>query len=77
MEKLVFAELSGSVTFQMLEDKMVLIIADNGLFMVTTKENALNYNENFFPVDTEARKTYKIDVREGRVVSDMPKPTPL
>lgn len=70
MENLVCTELTSAVTFQMLEDKMVCIIADNGLFLVTTEENSKKYKEDFYPVDVEGQKAYGIVVREGRVVSE-------
>ncbi len=43
MQNLVYAEVS--VTFQMLEDKQVVIISDTGVFMITTEENSKNYDE--------------------------------
>lgn len=67
MEKLVYAELMGSVTFEMLLDKQLLIISDNAIFIVSTPENAVNYpNEEFYPVDGEAMKAYEIEMRDER-----------
>lgn len=64
MEKvqLVYAEIMNGITLDMIGDKLVAIISDTGLFMVTTKENSLKYNEDFYPVGAEARKEYKLEV---------------
>lgn len=61
MKNLVYAEVE--VTFQMLEDKMVVIISDTGIFMVTTEENSKNYDEEFYPVDAEGREAYGIELK--------------
>jgi hypothetical protein len=45
-ERLVYAEIE-SVTEEMRNDKRVLIISDNALFMVTTKTNSKWYNYYF------------------------------
>lgn len=60
MEKvqLVYAEVS--ITFQMLEDKLVVIISDTGVFMVTTEENSEKYNEEFYSVSAEGVVAYGI-----------------
>ena len=68
MQNLVYAECS--VTFEMLEDKMVLIISDTGIFMVTTEENSKKYNEEFYPVDAEGMEAYKIEFKDGILVSE-------
>jgi hypothetical protein len=70
MQDLVYSELMGSVTFEMLEDKLVLLIQDNAVFMVTTKENAKNYNEEFYPVIAEGIEAYNIELRDGKLVSN-------
>lgn len=67
MQNLVYAEVS--VTFQMLEDKLVVIISDTGVFMVTTEENSKNYNEEFYPVDAEGMEAYGIRFESGMLVS--------
>lgn len=62
----------SSVTFNMLLDKQILIISDNAIFIVSTPENAVNYpNEEFYPVDEEVMKAYEIEVKDGRIVSDL------
>jgi hypothetical protein len=53
MKNLVYSELMGSVTFEMLEDKLVLLIQDNSVFLFTTEENSEKYNEEFCPVIAE------------------------
>jgi hypothetical protein len=58
MQNLVYAECS--VTFQMLEDKLVVIISDTGVFMVTTEENSKHYDEEFYPVNAEGIEAYGI-----------------
>lgn len=62
MEKvqLVYAEIMNGITLDMIGDKLVAIISDTGVFMVTTQENSLKYNEDFYPVDAEAMKAYNI-----------------
>lgn len=72
MGNLVYAELMGSVTFDMLLDKQLLIISDNAIFIVSTLDNAVNYpNEDFYPVDGEAMKAYEIRVEDRRIISDL------
>lgn len=68
MQNLVYAEVS--LTFQMLEDKQVVIISDTGVFMVTTEENSKNYNEEFYPVDAEGREAYGIRFENDALVSN-------
>lgn len=70
MRNFVYAELMDSVTMEMLEDKLVAIISDNALFLVTTKENCQNYQEDFYPVDSEGRKAYGIEFKNGCLVSE-------
>jgi hypothetical protein len=70
MEKLVYAECS--VTFQMLEDKLVLIISDTGIFMVTTEKNSKHYNEEFYPIGAEAMEAYGIRFEDKRLVCTHP-----
>jgi hypothetical protein len=67
MQDLVYSELMGSVTFEMLEDKLVLNIWDNAMFIVTTEENARNYDLEFHPVTAEGIDAYNIVYKEGRV----------
>lgn len=72
MENLVYAELMGSVTFDMLADKKLLILSDNAIFIITFEDNAVNYpDETFYPVGEEAMRDYEIRVVGGRVVSDL------
>lgn len=47
MEKLVFAQLSGCVTFEMLEDRNLTIVQNNGVYIITTEENSKRYSEEF------------------------------
>ena len=71
MKALVYAELGRSLSFDMMEDKDLLIINDNAVFIITTQEHALNYpDEEFFPVCAEAIKDYGIREENGRIVSD-------
>ncbi len=44
----------NGITLSMLEDKEVVIIYDNGTFLVTTEENSKRYDEDFYPVGAEA-----------------------
>jgi hypothetical protein len=55
----------------MLEDKLVLLISDNAMFMVTTKENSKKYDEEFYPVTAEGIEGYNIEFRDGVLVSTM------
>ena len=67
MEKiqLVYAEVMNGVTLQMLGDPLVAIISDTGVFMVTTELNSKKFNEDFYPVDAEAKKVYGIHFENG------------
>lgn len=59
MKKLVFAELVGGVSFQMMEDKQVQIVSDGSIFLVTTEEHSMEYPElNFEDVPDEAIVQY-------------------
>lgn len=72
MKNLVYAELMGSVTFDMLADRKLLILSDNAIFIITFEENAVNYpDETFYLVCEEAIRDYEIRVENGRVVSDI------
>lgn len=68
MERLVYTEIE-SVTEEMRNDKRVLIISDNALFMVTTKANSKWYNNYFESVPVEAIEAYEIEVKDSRVSS--------
>ncbi len=50
MSKLVFAELINGVSFQMLEDRKVVIVSDGAFFLVTTEEHSMEYPELDFEV---------------------------
>ena len=67
MEKvqLVYAEIMNGVTTSMLEDKLVAIISDTGLFIVTTEENSLKYEGDFYPVCAEAVEVYNIRIENS------------
>lgn len=65
--QLVYAEVMNGVTHEMLGDLLAAIISDTGLFIVTTKENSVKYNEDFYPVSVEARKTYGIRFENGKL----------
>ncbi|NOQ75436.1 MAG: hypothetical protein GQ574_25725 [Crocinitomix sp.] len=67
-ERLVYAEIE-SVTDEMRNDKRVLIISDNALFMVTTKTNSKWYNLYFESVPAEAIDAYEIEFKDGKVSS--------
>lgn len=74
MEKqLVYAELTDGITGSMLGDALVQIISDGGIFIVTTKENSLNYPLDFYPVGAEGILSYGLEYREGRVVQNYQK----
>lgn len=70
MEKvqLVYAEVMNGITLEMVGDSLVAIISDTGLFIVTTKENSMKYNEDFYPVGEEAREAYGIRFENGAMV---------
>ncbi len=50
MKKLVFAELVEGVSFQMMEDRKVVIVSDGAFFLVTTEEHSKEYPEPDFDV---------------------------
>ncbi len=72
MEKvqLVYAEVMNGITTDMLEDPLVAIISDTGLFVVTTEENSLKYDEKFYPVCAEAMKAYRIRFENNCLISN-------
>jgi hypothetical protein len=45
--QLVYAELMNGVTLDILGDPLLAIISETGVFMVTTEENSVKYNEDF------------------------------
>lgn len=73
MEKvqLVYAELVNGVSFTMLEDPLVHIIADNAIFLVTTSENSSKYDVEFYAVDEEAMESYHLEFENGRLTGDI------
>lgn len=68
MENLVYAECS--LTFDMLEDRLITIISDTGVFVVTTESNSKNYDELFYPVSKQAIVAYNIHFKNGCLVSE-------
>lgn len=71
MQNLVYAELTHSLTFEMMEDKELLIINDNGIFIITRESHADTYPElEFEEVCQEAIRDYGISEINGRLVSD-------
>lgn len=56
--QLVYAEVMKGITFSMLEDKEVVIISEGTVFLVTTEANSHKYDEEFYPVSEEAKKSY-------------------
>jgi len=63
MTNLMYAEVS--VTEEMRADKLVAIIGDTGVFLVTTKENSKKYpNEEFFNVTDEGYEAYKEELNK-------------
>lgn len=58
--QLVYAEVMNGISLDMLGDPLVAIISDTGVFIVTTNENSLKYNEDFYPVCEEAEKAYGV-----------------
>ncbi len=68
MDRLVYTEIE-SVTEEMRNDKRVLIISDNALFMITTKTNSKWYNYYFETVPAEVIEAYEIEVKDIRVSS--------
>jgi len=53
--------MKNSVTMKMLADKLVVIISDNAMFLVSTEENSKRYDEEFYPVTKEGREAYNIE----------------
>ncbi len=71
MKNLVYAELMGSVTMEMMIDRRLLILSDNGIFIITFEDNAVNYpNETFCDVCEEAISDYEIEIKNGRIISN-------
>lgn len=66
--QLVYAEVMNGITLAMLEDKLVQIISDNGVFLVTTEENSKQYDEEFYPVSVEAIEVYGINLSDGKLI---------
>lgn len=58
----------NGVTLDMLGDPLVAIISDTGVFMVTTEENSVKYNEHFYPVSAEAKEAYNIQYVVGVII---------
>ena len=59
--QLVYAEVMNGITFSMMEDPLVQIISDTGVFIVTTLEISKQYpDEDFYPVCLEAIEAYGI-----------------
>lgn len=62
MKKLVFAELVEGVSFQMMEDRNVVIVSDGSFFLVTTREHSDTYPElKFDPVPQTAIQQYELE----------------
>lgn len=60
-DKIVFAELIDGVTIEMLNDPLVRIVSDTGVFLITRESNISNYPElDFEEADEEALKIYEI-----------------
>ncbi|WP_343637520.1 hypothetical protein [Fluviicola sp.] len=60
--QLVYAEVMDGITATMLEDSLVQIISDNGVFLVTTEENSKQYPLDFYPVSVEAMEAYNLNL---------------
>lgn len=59
--QIMYAELINVITIEMLNDPLVRIISDTGLFIVTPKSNSYKYPElDFEEADEEALKIYEI-----------------
>ncbi|MEZ4936511.1 MAG: hypothetical protein R2799_02850 [Crocinitomicaceae bacterium] len=68
MEKLVFAELIGGVSFQMLEDKKVVTVSEGAFFLVTTEEHSKEYpGLKFEDVSDDAFQQYGLKNYSERV----------
>jgi hypothetical protein len=61
--QLVYAEVMNGITEAMRNDPLVAIISDTGVFIVTTEENSQKYDEEFYPVSTEAIEAYYDDLK--------------
>jgi hypothetical protein len=71
MKNLVYAEFSGTLSFEMMMDSNILIISDGSVFVITTKEYALKYpDEEFEPVSDYAISEYGIRWQGNRLISD-------
>ena len=68
--QLVYAEVMNGISFSMLEDKLVQIISDTGVFMVTTLENSKKYALEFYPVDVAGKEAYGLRIENGKLISD-------
>ncbi|MNK09779.1 hypothetical protein D3C87_277550 [compost metagenome] len=68
--QLVYAEVMNGISFSMLEDKLVQIISDGAVFIVTTIENSRLYPLDFYPVDSEGREAYGLRIENGKLISD-------
>ena len=59
--QMMYAELVDGVTIDMLNDPLVRIVSDTGLFLLTPKSNTSNYPELDFEIaDEDTLKTYNI-----------------
>lgn len=59
--QIMFAELINGITIEMLNDPLIRIISDTGLFLVTPKTNSYKYPElDFEDADDDALKIYEI-----------------
>jgi hypothetical protein len=67
--QLVYAEVMNGITEAMRNDPLVAILSDTGVFIVTTEENSQKYDEEFYPVSAEARKSYGIQVFKCRILT--------
>jgi hypothetical protein len=71
MKRLVFAEFQGTLTFDMMMDKDILILSDGSVFLITTEEHALKYpEEEFDEISEYAKNEYGIRWLDGRLISD-------
>ncbi len=69
MRNLMFAELVDGVTFDMLEDRLVYIVGDTGIFLITTPEHTITYPElEFEEVDEDSYNQYELDQFVNRLV---------
>ncbi len=71
MKRLVYAEFKGTMTFDIMMDKNILIISDGSVFFITTEEHAVNYpDEEFDLISDYALREYGIRWLDGRLISD-------